>query len=442
MVARDVELRGIRSAAFTLAAPAGEARVELPLPGLYNVYNALGAAALSLQLGAPLDAVVAGLEGVAPAFGRAETVDLGGRPTSILLVKNPAGANEVLRTLSLEAEQLDLFGVLNDNTADGRDISWVWDADWELLAPSVRRMTCSGTRAAELALRMKYAGVEGGSAARRPAARRRPRRRARRRRRPALRAAHLHGAARAARPARPPRPGRGALAMSFSPLVVWHDIECGQYSADLELWDELAAREPGPVLDVGAGTGRVSLVLAALGHDVTALDREPELLDALGARRGGERVRTAVADARDFALDRRFGLDPRPDADDPAAAERAGFFAAARAHLAAGGLLAIAIAAALEDFGELDGMAPDTGAVGSWRFESLPVAVRALDTATRIERRRTMVAPDGRITEEDDVIELVNVTVAQLQAEGRAAGLTPERPARSPRPRSTSAARW
>ena len=104
VVARDVELRGIRSAAFTLATPAGAARVELPLPGLYNVYNALGAAALSLELGAPLDAVVAGLEAVAPAFGRAETVDLGGRPTSILLVKNPAGANEVLRTLSLEAD--------------------------------------------------------------------------------------------------------------------------------------------------------------------------------------------------------------------------------------------------------------------------------------------------------------------------------------------------
>jgi UDP-N-acetylmuramyl tripeptide synthase len=160
VIARDVELRGIRSAAFTLVTPSGSARVELPLPGLYNVYNALGAAALSLQLGAPLDAVVAGLEAVAPAFGRAETLELGGRKLSILLVKNPAGANEVLRTLALEGEQLDLFGVLNDNTADGRDISWVWDADWELLAPSVRRMTCSGTRAAELALRLKYAGVD------------------------------------------------------------------------------------------------------------------------------------------------------------------------------------------------------------------------------------------------------------------------------------------
>jgi lipid II isoglutaminyl synthase (glutamine-hydrolysing) len=155
VTATDVELHGIRSAAFTLQGR----RVALPLPGLYNVYNALGAAALTLTLGVPLDDVVAGLEAVAPAFGRAETLELGGRPTSILLVKNPAGANEVLRTLALEGGGLDLFGVLNDRIADGRDVSWVWDADWELLAPHVARMTCSGTRAAELALRLKYAGL-------------------------------------------------------------------------------------------------------------------------------------------------------------------------------------------------------------------------------------------------------------------------------------------
>jgi len=160
VIARDVELRGIRSAAFTLDALGTTHRVELPLPGLYNVYNALGAAALCLALDVPLAQVVAGLEAVAPAFGRAETLDLGGRATSILLVKNPAGANEVLRTLTLEGHDLDVFGVLNDRTADGRDVSWVWDADWEVLAPHVRRMTCSGTRAAELALRMKYAGVD------------------------------------------------------------------------------------------------------------------------------------------------------------------------------------------------------------------------------------------------------------------------------------------
>jgi UDP-N-acetylmuramyl tripeptide synthase len=154
-VATDVRLNGIKSAAFTLRSR----RIELPLPGLYNVYNALGAAALTLSLGVDLDDVVDGLQAVAPAFGRAETLDLG-RPTSILLVKNPAGANEVMRTLALEGEQLDLLGVLNDRTADGRDVSWVWDADWELLVDSVRRFTASGTRAAELALRMKYAGLD------------------------------------------------------------------------------------------------------------------------------------------------------------------------------------------------------------------------------------------------------------------------------------------
>jgi UDP-N-acetylmuramyl tripeptide synthase len=160
VVGRDVELRGIRGAAFTLEHDGEQHRVELPLPGLYNVYNALGAAALCLALEVPLARIAAGLAAVAPAFGRAETIDLGGRPASILLVKNPAGANEVLRTLTLEGRELDVFGVLNDRTADGRDVSWVWDADWEVLAPHVRRMTCSGTRAAELALRMKYAGVD------------------------------------------------------------------------------------------------------------------------------------------------------------------------------------------------------------------------------------------------------------------------------------------
>jgi UDP-N-acetylmuramyl tripeptide synthase len=160
VAATRVELRGVRAAAFTLRTEAGERRVELPLPGLYNVYNALGAAALCLALGAGLDDVAAGLHAVTPAFGRAETLDLGGRPASLLLVKNPAGANEVLRTLALEGGELDVLGILNDRTADGRDVSWVWDADWELLVPHVRRMTCAGTRAAELALRMKYAGVE------------------------------------------------------------------------------------------------------------------------------------------------------------------------------------------------------------------------------------------------------------------------------------------
>jgi len=159
VTARDIVLRGTRGAAFTLAGPDGEAHIELPLPGLYNVYNALAAAALTLRLGAPMDDVVAGLHAVEAAFGRAETVRIGGVDLAILLVKNPAGANEVLRTLTLEAGEHDVLGVLNDRTADGRDVSWVWDADFEVLAGRVRRITCAGTRAEELAVRLKYAGV-------------------------------------------------------------------------------------------------------------------------------------------------------------------------------------------------------------------------------------------------------------------------------------------
>ena len=160
VVAERVRLDGMRGADMTLTTPAGTVEVRLPLPGLYNVYNAVAAAALSLDLGAPLDTVCAALEGFGGSFGRVETIAVGGRPVSILLVKNPAGANEVLRTLTLEDGELDLWFALNDNIADGRDVSWIWDADFELLAGRVRRATCSGTRAEEMALRLKYAGIE------------------------------------------------------------------------------------------------------------------------------------------------------------------------------------------------------------------------------------------------------------------------------------------
>ncbi|MFP5363428.1 MAG: MurT ligase domain-containing protein [Thermoleophilia bacterium] len=157
--ATEIVLDGTRGARFTLHLGGEQAAVALPLPGLYNVYNALGAAALARALGAPLEQIVAGLEAAQAAFGRAETVSIGGRELAILLVKNPAGANEVLRTLALDEGEHDLLAVLNDNTADGRDISWIWDADFELLAGRLRQVTCSGTRAAELALRLKYAGI-------------------------------------------------------------------------------------------------------------------------------------------------------------------------------------------------------------------------------------------------------------------------------------------
>jgi lipid II isoglutaminyl synthase (glutamine-hydrolysing) len=160
VAAEQIRLAGTRSASFRLVSGSGARTVELPLPGLYNVYNALGAASLCLELGIGLDTVVRGLQSVTAAFGRAELVTVGGAEVSILLIKNPAGANEIVRTLALEPGEIDLLAILNDRTADGRDVSWIWDADLELLAPRLRRVTCAGTRAAELALRLKYAGVE------------------------------------------------------------------------------------------------------------------------------------------------------------------------------------------------------------------------------------------------------------------------------------------
>src|SRR3954469_2564950 len=160
VAAERVRLNGMKGSEVELRAPAGRVTVKLPLPGLYNVYNALAAAASGLALGASLEHVRTGLEQMTAVFGRVERIPIEGRLVSILLVKNPAGANEVLRTLTLEDGNVDLWLALNDKIADGRDISWIWDADFELLRGRVRRATCSGTRAEEMALRLKYAGVD------------------------------------------------------------------------------------------------------------------------------------------------------------------------------------------------------------------------------------------------------------------------------------------
>jgi UDP-N-acetylmuramyl tripeptide synthase len=160
VAASAIELHGMEGSTVAVRTPAGELTLDLPLPGLYNVYNALAAAAAGLELGAAEERIPAALGHARGAFGRVETVEVGGKRVSILLIKNPAGANEVLRTLRLEEDGgLDLWVGLNDRIADGRDVSWIWDADFELLAASVRRVTCAGTRAPEMALRLKYAGL-------------------------------------------------------------------------------------------------------------------------------------------------------------------------------------------------------------------------------------------------------------------------------------------
>ena len=244
------------------------------------------------------------------AFGRVETIAVGGTPVSILLIKNPAGANEVLRTLRLEAgerRRLDLWIALNDRIADGRDVSWVWDADFELLAGRVaarrlRRHARAGDGAAaevRRAGRRSAIAVEAGDRALA-----RPRRRRRRRA--------------ASSPCPPTRRcsscascsserglAQGVLAMSADPATeaIWHDVECGGYAADLPLWARARPRAPPARCSTSApATGRVALHLAAAGHR----GRRASTLDAGAARRRsrdaprlrGLAVETVRADAR------------------------------------------------------------------------------------------------------------------------------------------------
>jgi UDP-N-acetylmuramyl tripeptide synthase len=159
VVARNLELRGLERAAFDLVSPGGTRRVTLRLPGLYNVYYALAAAALALALEVPLDDVVAGLERFSAAFGRFERIEIDGRRLLMLLIKNPAGANEAVRTVVAGGAPRVALLALNDAIADGRDVSWIWDVDFEPLLEAVETLVVTGDRAEELALRFRYAGV-------------------------------------------------------------------------------------------------------------------------------------------------------------------------------------------------------------------------------------------------------------------------------------------
>jgi SAM-dependent methyltransferase len=221
--------------------------------------------------------------------------------------------------------------------------------------------------------------------------------------------------------------------------VIWHDLECGAYAEDLPLWRALAAEHGDPVLDVGAGTGRVSLDLARAGHRVIALDRDPDLLDALAARASGRNpdmdgvssqalITTVVADARDFDLRERYPLCivpmqtiqllGGPDG-------RAAFLGCALRHLRPGGALAIAIAEALDLYDATDGVhypLPDIREVDGIVYSSQPIAVRAERGGFVLERRRETVAVAGERTVERDLIRLDRLSARGLEREGRAAG--------------------
>jgi SAM-dependent methyltransferase len=210
--------------------------------------------------------------------------------------------------------------------------------------------------------------------------------------------------------------------------VVWHDVECGDYREDLALWRRLAGR--GPVLDVGAGTGRVTLDLAARGVPVVALDAEAQLLAALAERAAGLPVQTCCADARAFDLGaRRFPaiLVPMQTLQLLGGAEgRAAFLRCARAHLAPGGIVAAALADALESFtAESDGLPePDLCEVDGVRYASRPLAVVDEGDRAAIHRLRQIDGPDGTRSESHDVTRLDRVDAAQLEAEAAALGFT------------------
>jgi SAM-dependent methyltransferase len=211
--------------------------------------------------------------------------------------------------------------------------------------------------------------------------------------------------------------------------VIWHDLECGSYAADLELWRGLAAERGSPILDVGAGTGRVALDLARRGHRVTALDRDEVLLRELARRGGGLQVETVLGDAREFDLDRRFALAvvPMQTIQLLGGAEgRLAFLARARRHLLEGGLLAVAIAQTLELYEtEEESVAPvpDICERDGVVYSSQPTAIRVQPRGFLLERRREVVDSGGERLVSVDVIQLDHLTPEQLTREGESVGL-------------------
>ncbi len=136
--------------------------IIVPLPGIYNVYNALAAATTALAAGIAWEPIVSGIEQSKPVFGRGERIQAEGRTIRLLLAKNPTGFNEVLRTLFSDSIPRHILFVLNNNIADGRDISWIWDVDFERCVGKVQTLVVAGGRALDLALRLKYAGIAEG----------------------------------------------------------------------------------------------------------------------------------------------------------------------------------------------------------------------------------------------------------------------------------------
>ena len=210
--------------------------------------------------------------------------------------------------------------------------------------------------------------------------------------------------------------------------AIWHDVEHGAYDADLPLWRQLADATGGRVLDLGAGTGRVALDLAAQGHEVVALDSDPELLTELSER--SESVTTVHADARDFDLGAEFALILAPMQLVQILGGHEGRAAMLRnvhSHLPPGGLFAAALSDPSDALPEeqVSPPLPDILERGGWVFSSQPLSMYEQDGCVVIERRRQAVSPTGELQEEDARIELDVVTLDEFEAEARGVGLRP-----------------
>lgn len=154
-----LRLQGLQSSALEISTPADTVKLTLPLPGLYNAYNALAAVAVGYALDLKPTLLRRAIAKTAAAFGRLEHVNIRGQKLFISLIKNPTGSNEVINTLALDRKPKDVLIIINDNFADGRDISWLWDTDFEILIGQLRSVGVAGRRARDMALRLKYAGL-------------------------------------------------------------------------------------------------------------------------------------------------------------------------------------------------------------------------------------------------------------------------------------------
>ncbi len=210
--------------------------------------------------------------------------------------------------------------------------------------------------------------------------------------------------------------------------AIWHDVECGAYAADLPLWEELAARQDGTVLELGCGTGRVALHLARRGHEVVGLDSDAELLSVLDERGAGLPVSALEADARSFSLDGPASLVLAPThllqllAD---AGERAGSLRCIAAALRPGGLLAASI---IEELPEPDGAPPplpDVREVDGWVYSSLATEVAVGPGELLVRRLRQTVSPEGSLSEEPNEVRIATFAAEALESEAAAFGLLP-----------------